>query len=287
MKHVALVTCGTYPNLSESDKLLIKPLKQEGIIAHTVPWDERAIDWTLFDAVVLRSCWNYHKNYKNFLDWIQQIEILKIPMFNSPDIVRWNSHKSYMKDLQKKKVNAVPSIFLSQNTQQNIQRIMTMYGWQDIVIKPMVGGSSYEIFRVRKGGEARGQIQLDTLLQKMDCMIQPILSQVFNTGEYSFIFIDGNYSHTVQKIPKKGEYRTNYRFQPEESLLTPPKHLIQQASRIMDTIHTATLYARLDGINNNETLILMELELIEPRLYFDFYPKAASAFAYALKARLA
>lgn len=110
MKRVGLVTCRDLPKLSESDQLLVEPMLGEGFIAEATPWDHPHTKWDQFDALILRSCWNYPDHYQKFLDWIKQIEILGIPLFNPPDIVRWNMHKSYLFDLAKRGIPIIPTV---------------------------------------------------------------------------------------------------------------------------------------------------------------------------------
>lgn len=228
MKHVALVTCSTFPELSESDKRLIEPLRKEGFIPYVVPWDRKNIDWNLFDGIVLRSCWNYTAKYSQFMDWLSDLKHINAKVWNPVSIIRWNSHKSYLLDLAKKGIPIIPT-----------------------VIKPAIGNSG-------KG---------------IDYLIQPFMTEVVNEGEYRFIFIGKKLSHTVIKKPK------------QTLLVNPSKTLITQAANVIHTIGADPLYARVDGINHNGTFMLMEVELIEPNLYFDLHPPSAGTFARALKKR--
>lgn len=223
MKHVGLVTSRETPRLSASDQLLVEPFRKLGYAAEAVAWDTNS-HWDKFTAFILRSCWNYPDQYQTFLDWLKQIEILGVPMFNTPDIVRWNIHKSYLFDLAKKRIPIIPT-----------------------VIKPAIGNRG-------KG---------------VEYLVQPFMPEVVNQGEYRFIFIGGKLTHTVLKTPKK------------ITLVQPAQTLIRQAQNVLHAIKIKPLYARVDGIHHNGLFLLMELELIEPQLYFDLYPPAVQTFVSA------
>ncbi len=220
MKHVALVTCSTFPELSTSDSFLVEPLRKVGCIPHVVPWDKKNVDWNLFDAIILRSTWNYPKHYDQFIAWLDN---LHTNVFNPIQTLKWNSHKSYLLDLAKKEIPIIPT-----------------------VIKPAV---------------SNGEMGIEYL-------VQPFAPEVKNEGEYRFIFIGGKFTHAVLKTQNK------------ITLVQPSPELIQQAA---SAFNTNFLYARVDGINRHGIFLLMELELIEPNLYFDLHPKAATIFAQTLK----
>lgn len=220
MKHVALVTCSTFPALSQSDATLVAPLKKEGFVSHAVPWDEKDMDWSLFDRIILRSCWNYPEKYDRFIDWLYR---LNGQLYNPEPIVKWNSHKSYLLDLEKRGIPIIPT-----------------------VVKPVIGN------------RGRG----------VEYLVQPFMPEIAKEGEYRFIFIGGKLTHTILKTQKK------------VVLIQPSKILATQAARALETDF---LYARVDGIVHKGMFLLMELELIEPELYFHLNPIAATRFAQTLK----
>jgi len=247
MKHVALVTCTTYPQLSESDEFLVDPLKKEGFISHAVPWDRKGVDWSLFDGIALRSCWNYPAKYKQFLTWLAALDSTIV--WNPVNILRWNIQKTYLFELEKKGISIIPT-------------------FRELITKPVVGNSARG---VSKSPQTEGFLW------------QEFAPEVASKGEYSFVFIGGKLMHTVLKIPKKGDFRANVQVGATEKLINPSKALAQQAENVLDAVDANLLYARVDGINRNGTFLLMELELIEPHLFFDMNPKAAETFAKVLK----
>ncbi|MCG8603639.1 hypothetical protein MJD09_01385, partial [bacterium] len=74
MKKIALATSRQYPNLTPDDQLLIPALRALGIQAEPAVWDSNAISWSHFDAIIIRSCWDYHKRLDEFLGWVAHLQ---------------------------------------------------------------------------------------------------------------------------------------------------------------------------------------------------------------------
>ncbi|MBI4130856.1 hypothetical protein HY468_06060 [Candidatus Roizmanbacteria bacterium] len=281
-KEIALITYKESPELSKSDALLVEPLKNEGFTSQAVPWDSGDIDWERFTALVLRSCWNYHYNYQDFLTWLSKIENTHIPLWNPAEVVRWNANKKYLTDLESKGVSTVPTVWLEKDERTNLEDIAGEKKWNDLVVKPSVGASAYGIFRVRSGEYNAAQIKINDILQQSEVMIQPLMEEVMSEGEYSLVFIGGEYSHAMLKTPKEGDFRSNHHCGATEVKVEPDRPLIDQAYSILDKVDSPLLYARIDGINRDGEFVLMELELIEPHLFFDQDQQSPTRFAKAL-----
>lgn len=261
MKHVALVTCNNFPALSSSDERLVEPLKKEQILVHAVPWDKKGVDWSLFDGIVLRSCWNYPAKYSLFLDWLTKLEQIYANVWNPVNIMRWNIQKTYLFDLEKRGVHIIPTVVAKKQTKSNPYDHSS-----DVIVKPVIGNMSKGVYRSPKN--------IETLLKTGDYLIQPFMPETLHEGEYRFIFIGGELTHAILKTQKV------------LSLVQPASALACQAADVLHAVDTDILYARVDGINRGGVFTLMELELIEPILFFDMNPKATTIFAHALKNRL-
>lgn len=282
MKRIALVTCSEFLELSASDQLLMGPLTREGFAPVATAWDDPSVAWNEFSAIILRSTWNYHYMYEPFISWLTRMELLRIPLWNPPSVVRWNSQKTYLRDLSAKGIRTIPTQYIPRNCAFDLSLYMNSLPFNEAVIKPTIGASAYGVISVSKGNEKFGQRNLNALLEKTDCMIQPLINSVRTQGEYSSVFIGGTYSHTVLKTPPKGEFRSNFQFGSKEVLMRPDAQLIRDAATVLSAVEDKTLYARVDSIRDAEGFMLMELELIEPHLFFDFYPKGAEQFARAV-----
>lgn len=286
LNEVVFITSSESPHLSASDSLLITPLRKKEIIVRALPWDDLEIDWTRFTSIILRSCWNYHYNYPLFLKWLWKLKEKHVQLWNPIDVVIWNSNKKYLRDLENKGIPTIPTVWVSQKEKIELEIISKDKGWKDMVIKPCVGASAHEIIKASFGAYISAQIKIDELVQKTDVMIQPLMHEVITEGEYSLIFIDGEFSHAILKRPKKGDFRSNYHYGATKKKVTLDKRFISQALNILKTIESPLLYARVDGIRRKDTFILMELELIEPHLFFDHDSQSPIRFAEALAGKI-
>lgn len=273
MKTVALVTYGKQPDLLEGDKLLIEPFKKHGFKPLAVPWDKKGVSWENFDLVILRSAWDYHLRIPEFLNWLEHLESRKVNLWNPVNIIKWNMNKKYLLDLEKVGVPIIPTFILNKETINNAKEIILSKGWKEIVVKPVHGTSAYKIVKVKAQ-------ELNTL-QDNEVIIQPFMKEINSKGELSFIFFNKQYSHAVLKKPKKEEFRSQPEFGGVELEVKPNSQLISQAQQMLDKIRSPLLYARIDCVNVNNQLQLMELELIEPYLFFEKDKKSAEKFVKA------
>jgi glutathione synthase/RimK-type ligase-like ATP-grasp enzyme len=282
MKTIALVTYKTSPGLTPSDALLVKPLKAEGFDPQAVAWDDKHVDWKKFDYIILRSCWNYHIHYDDFLAWLSSLQSMHANVLNPLPTVLWNSHKTYLRDLAKKGVSTIPTKWITKGTPVNLETTAKETGWNNLVVKPCVGASSHEVFLSRQHEHTKTQPTYDALTKKTDTMIQPLMSEIMTEGEYSFVFIGRTYSHSVLKFPKKRAFRSTDQSHNSETRVEPNHQIIRQAETILKHIPSPLLYARVDGIIHNGSLMLLELELIEPHLFFDLDRESPIRFAREL-----
>jgi glutathione synthase/RimK-type ligase-like ATP-grasp enzyme len=282
MKTVALVTYRNSSKLTRDDQLLVEPLKKYELNPVSAAWDDAKIDWSKFDCIILRSCWNYHLKYEQFMEWLDRIEKLKVSVWNPIHIIRWNSNKKYLKDLERKGIPIVPTVFLEKEEKYYLADIAKHKKWKDLVIKPAVGASSYNVTLITQNEYKEKQKEVEKLSQQSGILIQPYMKEI-SGGEYSFIFIGKQFSHSVLKIPKKGDFRSNYEMGAKENKIEADKNTIQQAANVIEAVNSPLLYARVDGIVQDDMLLLTELELIEPYLYFDLDSLAPARFAKALQ----
>ena len=285
MRKIGLATCSKLPQLTDDDQLLLNPLDQAGVSAEPVVWDDREVKWQEFSCVVIRSCWDYHKRLDAFLDWVDLLEKQNIPLLNSPEIIRWNCNKRYLLDLEAKGVSIVSTIFLQRNSSTNLQQLLKNRGWQRAVIKPTVSATAYQTWLTSFDNPQSDQSKVEKMLTEFsEVMIQEFLEVIRIGGEWSFIFFDGHFSHAVVKKPQEGDFRVQDDFGGTVFRQEPGECLIKQAEAILRVIDEVPLYARVDAIEIDGKLILMELELIEPVLFFGMN-EAPMRFAKAITHR--
>ena len=246
---IALVTWRGLPELAPDDRLLRDALVRRGVDARAVAWDDRQVDWRVFDSIVVRSTWDYHKRVDEFRAWIDAMEGL--PLWNPPAVLRWNIHKSYLLDLQARGVYIVPTLFVPRG--------------HDFIVKPAVSATAYRTERQSSD---------------FDALIQPFVPEIVADGELSFVFLGRKFSHAVRKRAVAGEFRVQAEFGGSVEPFAPSADLIAQAERIAATLGEQWLYARVDCVVRDGQLMLMELEATEPSLFLD--ADSAERFADAL-----
>lgn len=283
MPRIALATSAKYPDLTHDDRLLLKPLAGRGVEAVPAIWDDPARDWSSFDAVVIRSCWDYHVKYEAFLRWIGLFEQGKTPLWNSAGLVRWNANKSYLRDLDARGIPIVPTFWPEAGDPVRLRERLHELGWTKAVVKPRISATAHRTHLIAADGADSVQKLFDELRRGPGVMVQKFMENIVNEGEWSLIFFGGQYSHAVLKMAKAGDFRVQSDFGGTDQAAEPPAHVLRSAIHIVQTVEP-TLYARVDGVVDAGLFRLMELELIEPALFLVSHADAPSRFADAVAA---
>ena len=261
----------------------VGPLKHQGWSVQAVPWDHERADWSEFDAVVLRSTWDYQHRPERFLSVVADIENSGVPLFNSGDLVRWNVRKTYLRDLAADGIPIVPTLFLDRLQLDGIDDLFGRLESNEIVLKPLVSASAEATFRLQAGTWRQQQAALTTELSGKAALAQPFVRAVPDGGELSLFYFDGAFSHAVRKTPAPGDFRVQEEHGAEIATVVPTEAVLQAGRRAMGAVPGVPLYARVDLVPANEAAghWLMELELIEPSLYLRMDPEAPRRFAEA------
>jgi len=265
----------------------LEPLADQGIQAVAVAWDDPTVDWQRFDAVVLRSCWDYHKRSNEFKQWIRKLEALDVPLHNSPQTVLWNMEKTYLRELAQYGIRTIPTLWISSDEKRHLRELLKARGWQQAVLKPTIGASAYGIQVVLAENAEDHQPAFENLLTTSGVMVQPVVEEI-QDGELSLVFFRHNFSHAIRKMPGSSTIFVNSAYGGSWQVVDVPQHTIDAAAAVLDnarrlTGDTSYLYARVDGVIVDAAFVLMELELIEPGLFLDTAPPdAAKHFARAI-----
>ncbi len=278
MKKVALVTYNKQPKLFDSDNLLVKPFQKHGFIAEATPWDRKGVDWKEYDLVILRTPWNYHLQVPEFLGWIEYLESQKVKLWNPPNIIRWNMNKKYLLELSNMGIPIIPTLICSKENIHQIPPQIMERNWKEIILKPGFGASSYQIQKIKAEDFDPESKSIQTILKNSILLIQQFMKEISTTGEFSFIFFDKKFSHAIHKKPKVNEFRSQPEFGGIEILYQPTSQQISQAQHVLNHVDSPLLYARVDGLIIKDKFRLMELELIEPDLYFVKEKRATEKF---------
>ena len=284
MKKIALATSSKFPDLTASDVLLVEPLRELGVEAVAAPWDDRSIAWENFDAVSIRSTWNYHHHADQFRDWISKLVAQKIIVQNPTDVLLWNMDKIYLQQMIDEEIPVVPTHWGEKGESPSLKRILESNEWERAIVKPRIGASANFVFVADLASVDEHQRQFEELLDQHNLMIQPLVEEIEN-GEWSIMFIHNEYSHSVLKTPENVFVQSELGGTWE--LATPSQHLIESARQALVAAQKITgqssfLYSRVDGVEVSGEFVLMELELIEPELFLSAAPQAARKLAEEL-----
>jgi glutathione synthase/RimK-type ligase-like ATP-grasp enzyme len=282
---IALVTSEEFPELEPDSRLLLPALADRGIDVQPTVWTDPSVDWASFDAIVVRSPWDYFMRAGEWAAWLEKVDATGLPMFNPNKVIRWNSHKSYLQQLAQAGVPVVDTVMTTGDGRVDLRDLLEGAGWDDAIVKPAIDGGAMRLFRVRDVDDP--QARFDALVADGDVMVQPFLPSVPEQGELSLVYFGGELSHTVRKQAKPGDIRVQPVWGGSYELEGPTSEALYVADKVFDSIEEDLLYARVDLVRGlDDKLQLIELEVIEPLLFLELEPAAPARFADALKERL-
>jgi glutathione synthase/RimK-type ligase-like ATP-grasp enzyme len=280
---IAIATCTGYADLKVDDDLLLEALRARGAEAVSVAWDEGGVDWSGFDLCLVRSTWDYHEKYAEFLAWTRRVEAATA-LRNPADLVAWNSDKTYLRELAEQGVRTVPTVWVGRGEDADLEAILAERKWDEAVVKPVVDLGAKNLQRVRRG---EGSNALENVLQRHDAMVQPFLPSLEDEGETSLIYIAGELSHAVRKCPAQGDFRVQSIWGGTAISADPDPRQLQLAKKALAFLDETPIYARVDlVIGLDDRFCLIELELIEPNLYLSTDSNAAERLADAVLTQL-
>lgn len=282
MNHIAFVTCSTKPEVAPDDQHIYSMLRASGVRVTAAAWDDPGADWSLYDRVILRSTWNYHLRPDEFNNWLTRMEKEKISLLNPPKTVRWNIHKKYLLELSEGGVPIPETEWVKRGSAVHLEEIMKGRNWHKAVIKPAISATAHKTGLVTQAEAADQEETFRQLVSDQDVLVQRFVEEVQTEGEWSLLFFNKKFSHAVVKRPRKNDFRVQNDFGGTSFLAVPPEAVRSQAEQILAEIDDPLLYARVDGVVSANRFLLMELELIEPVLFFSEYELAASHFVNAL-----
>ncbi len=253
-------------------------LERGGITVEARPWNDPG-DLTAFDLLLPLVAWGYQTDPRRWLQLLDQLEQADVVTVNPVPLLRWNSNKRYLEVLGAKGIPTVPTMLIERLDETALAAARADFG-ADLVIKPLISASAYGTHRL---GPA-DPIPSDAAGRTM--MVQPFLRSVIDEGEYSLMLFDGVLSHSIIKRPTAGDYRTQPHLGGTEVACAVPGGALEVARAALAAAPAAAAYARVDLIRlADDTLGVIELELIEPSLWLQHAPDQGASFAAAIAAR--
>ena len=280
---LAIATSAQIPGIHEDDVHLAESLRRLGVELTVCVWNDPDVDWSSFDAVLIRTTWDYFKLYPAFKVWLDQ---LPIPSINNVPLLRWNSDKRYLLELESLGVDIIPTRLARGN--ELAEALAPMRG-KEVVVKPTVSGGAWHTLR-GVVGEREFEYAVTQLPAEFEYLVQPFVAEIVAAGEWSLLYFDGQYSHAILKRAARGDYRVQAMFGGSEEAIEPSAEIIASAERALRALaalgHADHAYVRVDGVVAEGRFLLMELEMIEPYLFLAHRPDAAEQFAGNLRKRL-
>lgn len=265
---MALVTSEELPELDPDSQLLPPALADAGLDVRITAWSDPSVDWSRFDTVIVRSTWDYFDRPQEFATWIDHVEE-RAKVINPARVLRWNAHKSYLRDLEQRGVRILETVWLDAGQTAEVP-------FDEAVIKPAVDGGAKGLRRAKRG---------ERITAAVDLMIQPLVTSIATEGELSLLYAGGELSHAVRKVPKPGDIRSQPDYGSVVTLEDATGEAREAARRVLDALGDPVPYARVDLVRDADgELCLIELEVIEPQLYLAWDPEAPGRFASALAA---
>lgn len=280
---IAFVSSRQHQSLDADLPLLVAAAEQRGTTADLVVWNDPAVDWDAYDAVVVRSCWDYTERRDEFLTWAATVPRL----YNSVDVLRWNTDKVYLRQLE---AAGVPII----ETRWDVAPGDDLGHHDEWVVKPSISAGSKDTARWSTPSEVWEHSAALVAVGRTS-MTQPYISSVDDEGETAMLYFSGTFSHAIRKGPllEKGEGVRQDRDSRES--ITPRVPTPQQralANDVVDVARSAVgldsppLYARIDLVTAADgSPMVIELELAEPSLFLPESDGGADRLVAAILAR--
>jgi glutathione synthase/RimK-type ligase-like ATP-grasp enzyme len=252
----------------EEDFQLSTFLETKGLIVTRAIWNNLQIDWKQFDVVILKSPWDYHDNFVSFIRWLSTLDTAGIKVLNPFKTVLWNSDKHYLKQIADDGLPVIESVFLEKGIVPDLAELLDKSRCKKMIIKPCVSASAKNTLLLAFDNVSSVQNAMNGLVANESFLVQPFMEEILQ-GELSFMFFNGNFSHSTLKIPKTGDFRVQSEYGGTVQKINTDTAHVQAAGKYVEKYAKDTLYARVDGIISNGTFVLMELELIEPYLFLN------------------
>ncbi len=284
---IGVATAAEMPDLDDEGQLLLDALRARGVTVEPAVWDAD-LDWSAYEVVVVRSTWDYTERLPDFLAWADRAGAATT-LLNPAEVLRWNTDKRYLAELERAGIPIVPTQFLAAGEGPGHR-----YEGVEHVVKPVVSAGSRDTLRLGDHEVDRSREHAGRLLAAgRPVMVQPYLHQVDEHGETALLYIDGEFSHAMRKGPllTPGMDLVAGLFAEEEMSPrdpSPAERALADAvlAALPGSLPADLLYARVDLLPSPDGPRLLELELTEPSLFLDHHPPAAATLADAIVRRL-
>jgi glutathione synthase/RimK-type ligase-like ATP-grasp enzyme len=285
-RRLAVATSADLPSIQPDDAYLATSLQRLGVHPVVCVWNDPQVDWSAFDAVLIRTIWDYFKHHAAFIEWLDRLDRLGVPTINDSALLRWNSDKRYLLELARQGVAIIPTRLASAAELPGLLAMMS----GSLVIKPCISGGAWHTVR-GNADDAPFRAAVAQLPRELDYLVQPFVPEIVSDGEWSLLYFAGEFSHAMLKRPAAGDYRVQGEHGGSAVPAQPDAATLDAAGRALAAVaaigHGDHAYVRVDGVISAGRFLIMELELIEPFLHLAAHPDAAERMALDVAGRIA
>lgn len=266
-------------NLLEDDRLLAEALKKHGLKVTRTNWDNPEFNWSKTKYAIFRTPWDYFNRYAEFSQWLKKTS--KQTLFiNSIDIIKWNIDKHYMLELEKAGIRIPQTIFVEPGDTRSLAEITEHLKWNEFILKPAISGGAWHTYRLNSGSITEHESIYGELIKDKSMLIQEYQNSITGKGEVSYMLFGGKFTHAVLKKAKADDYRVQDDYGGTVHDYSPTQDEIEFAEMVVKYSKPGIPYARVDVMwDNSNKLVVGELELFEPELWFRRNPPGADLFA--------
>lgn len=262
------------------DDLLIEPFANAGYSIDTVSWRNADFDFSEYESVIVRSPWDYQQAPAAFMACLERIAS-QTQLINPLALMQWNLDKRYLRDLDAEEVAVLPTVWLEDYEHDTLASAFSEFNSNEIVIKPCISANADDTFRLTREALVAQQGLLEEVFSTRPAMVQPFVTSVVEKGEVSLFYFAGELSHAILKTPKRGDFRVQEEHGGSLSVISPDASMLESAEQALHAMPTDYLYARVDLLQHDGQWCIIELELIEPSLYFNLDDRSPQCFVSA------
>jgi len=268
------------PEPTPSDRLLADALAGRGIRVTARPWDSIDPADRTTGMVCIRSTWDYHLRIDEFRAWISAFRAEPGRLWNTPDTVLGNLDKVYLRSLEPLGISLPLTNWLSPGEPLDLGALFRRTGWRQAVLKPRVSASAHGTILVTPQSVLSAEDAAS--LSATGALLQEFIPEIRTRGETSLMFFGGEYSHAVCKEVAGGEFRVQPHLGGAARAVEVSLELRAFGARVLRAVSAPWVYARVDVVQAERGPLLMELELVEPELFFHLAPERADHLAHRL-----
>jgi hypothetical protein len=280
MMYCAFLSMDSLEDYVSYDHLALNALRSLGWRAEEVSWRKADTPWDQYDLVVIRTTWDYQQNPELFMSVLESIDRSSARLENELSLVRWNLSKRYLKALEEQGCLIVPTLWDQAFSLENFRDWIRHFNTRELIVKPLVSANADFTYRLQSDTETVKLEGLSRVFANKSFMVQPFMPSVIREGEFSLFFFKDMYSHAILKTPQQQDFRVQEEHGGIIQAIEPEHLLLQTAREVLQQIRPLPLYSRIDLVRTeNNRFALMEVELIEPSLYFSYNEPSAMLFA--------